>query len=421
MNSKSLQERIVDRFMRYAAIPSQSKEDVAEVPSTASQWDIAKALQEDLAELGLQDIQLNEHCVVQAKLPARLHNPELNVAKVGWVCHMDTVDVGLSPEVHPQIIRNYQGGDICQNEAQGIYIREADHPELKDHIGEDIIVSDGTSVLGADNKAAIANVMAALEVLHEDESIEHGDIYIAFVPDEEVGLKGSHMIDFDRFPVDYAFTIDCCTLGEVVYETFNAGSGCLQIQGVSAHPMSSKHNLVNPIMVAVDFINLLNRGEQPEYTEGREGYIWVTDMHSDPLNCTIKLNIRDHNKAGYEAKKAYLEEAVKITQMKHPKAKIQLDLQDVYGNIADAVTDDNRQCIDQIYQALEELDIPAKTIPMRGGTDGSYISMRGILTPNYFTGAHNFHSRAEFMPMDAVEKSCRVTLKLIELTVRNAK
>lgn len=415
----NLKERLLKYFMRYTAIATQSDETSAEVPSTECQWELARLLAEDLKELDLKDIQINDHAVVQGVLPARLKDDKKKVPAIGWVAHIDTVDVGLSPEIKAQVHENYQGGDILQNEEKGIYIRVDEHPELLKYIGQDILISDGTSVLGADNKAAIANVMTMLEVLKENPDIEHGEIHIAFVPDEEIGLKGAHKIDFERFPVDYAYTIDCCELGEVVYETFNAGSGTLNIQGVSAHPMSSKGNLVNPIMVAHDFIALLNRGEQPEYTEKTEGYIWVTDIHSDVLECTIKLNIRDHNKEKYEAKKKYIEEGIKLIQLKHPRAKIELELSDTYGNIADSVTEDNRQCIDDLYQALEELEIEPKTIAMRGGTDGSYISTRGILTPNYFTGAHNFHSVAEFLPMDSFEKACLVTLKLIEISTRD--
>ncbi|HHX18849.1 MAG TPA: peptidase T [Clostridiaceae bacterium] len=414
----NLQKRLKERFFRYVAVESQSREGADEVPSSPGQWTLARLLMCDLEALGLQGIAINEHCVVQAHLPARLHGSRKNVPSIGFVCHLDTVDVGLSPEIKPVLIRNYQGGDICQNREKHLYISVKEHPELMDYIGEDIIVSDGTSVLGADNKAAIANVMTVLEILREYPELEHGDLYVAFVPDEEIGLLGSREIDFDKFPVDYAYTIDSCALGEVVYETFNAASAELRIRGISAHPMSSKNTLVNPVMVAVDFINLLNRAETPEHTEGREGYIWVTGVRADMLNCTVSLNIRDHDRRAYEARKKYLEEALKITKLRHPKAEIELEIHDVYGNIADAVTPENRKCIDYLYRALEELQIPAKTIAMRGGTDGSYISTRGILTPNYFTGAHNFHSRCEFWPMGSAEKSCLTTLKLIELAAR---
>ena len=416
----NLKKRLEQRFFRYSAIPSQSDPLNEEIPSSVGQWEMARLLAEDLKELDLVDISIGDTGVVYGRLPARLSDPGRKVPKAGWCCHMDTVDVHLSPEVHPRMIKNYAGGDILQNEEKQLYIREEEHPELKRYIGQDIIVSDGTSVLGADNKAAVSNVMTALEILKEDPSIEHGEIYISFVPDEETGLRGSKTMDFSKFPVDFAYTIDCCEQGEVVWQTFNAGEAVLKIRGVSAHPMSSKNNLVNPAMAAVDFINLLDRAETPEHTEDTEGYLWVTDIYCDSLDGKVMIDIRDHDLKKYNAKKDYLKEALAITQMKHPKAVMSLEMKDIYGNIFDAITDDNRMCIDYIYQAMEELDIEPKTIAMRGGTDGSFISTKGIPTPNYFTGAHNFHSSAEFLPMEAFENSCRLTLKLIELIARQA-
>ena len=415
----NLKKRLEQRFFEYSAIPSQSDPTVETVPSTVGQWEMAKQLASDLKELDVTDISIGETGVVYGYLPARLAEGHGPVPKVGWCCHMDTVDVHLSPEVHPKVIRYYPGGDICQNEEKQLYIRVEEHPELEAYMGQDIIVSDGTSVLGADNKAAVSNVMVALEVLKEDPEIPHGDIYIAFVPDEETGLRGSKSMDFSKFPVDFAYTIDCCEEGEVVYQTFNAGEAVVTIKGVSAHPMSSKNNLVNPCMVAVDYINLLDRAETPEHTEDTEGYLWVTDIFADSLNAKVMIDIRDHDLKKYNAKKEFLKKALEITQMRHPKAEISLEMKDIYGNIYDALTEDNKVCIDYIYQALEELGIEPKTKAMRGGTDGSFISTKGIPTPNYFTGALNFHASAEFLPMDAFENSCKLTLKLIELIAKN--
>lgn len=414
-----LKKRLEQRFLKYSAIPSQSDPSNETIPSSIGQWEMARTLADDLKELDVQDIEIGETGVVYGRLPARLAPGHKPVPVVGWCCHMDTVDVHLSPEVHPQIIRSYPGGDILQNEEKQIYIREEDHPELKDYIGQDIIVSDGTSVLGADNKAAVSNVMVALEILKEDPEIEHGEIFIAFVPDEETGLRGSKTMDFSKFPVDFAYTIDCCEEGEVVYQTFNAGEAVLTIRGVPAHPMSSKNNLVNPCMVAVDYINLFDRAEMPEHTEDTEGYLWVTDIFSDSLDAKVMIDIRDHDLKKYNAKKEFLKKAMEITQLKHPKAEMSLEMKDIYGNIYDALNDDNKVCIDYLYKALDELGIKPKTKAMRGGTDGSFISTKGIPTPNYFTGALNFHSSAEFLPMDAFENSCLVTLKLVELIARN--
>ncbi|MBQ4270840.1 MAG: peptidase T, partial [Clostridiales bacterium] len=333
-----LKKRLEQRFMRYSAIPSQSDPTVEDVPSSVGQWEMARLLAEDLKELDVEDVTIGDTGVVYGYLPARLGEGHAPAPKVGWCCHMDTVDVHLSPEVHPKVIRNYQGGDICQNEEKQIYIKVSEHPELEDYIGQDIIVSDGTSVLGADNKAAVSNIMTALEILKEDYERQHGEIYIAFVPDEETGLRGSKTMDFSKFPVDFAYTIDCCEEGEVVYQTFNAGEAVLSIKGIPAHPMSSKNNLVNPAMVAVDYINLLDRAETPEHTEDTEGYLWVTDIYCDGLDAKVMIDIRDHDLSKYNAKKEYLMKAVEITKMRHPKAEIALEMKDIYGNIFDAMT-----------------------------------------------------------------------------------
>lgn len=415
---KKLRSLLLEKFCRYVAVPSQSDESASEVPSTGGQWNLAHLLAAELKELGLQDVYINDYCVVHAYLPARLSDPNQEVAKIGWVCHLDTVDVGLSPEIYPRLIKDYQGEAIIQNQSEHIILSPDDHPELLNYLGDDLIVSDGTSVLGADNKAAIANVMTVLDILKRHSEIEHGDLYIAFVPDEEIGLRGVRKIDFERFPVDYAYTIDCCEIGELVYETFNAGSGQLRVKGVSAHPMSAKGQLVNPLLVATDFIQLMDRGQTPELTERREGYIWVTDMEANAMYATLDLNIRDHDRELYEAKKDYLKQCAELIQMKHPKAEVTLELSDTYANIADAVTEENRDCITNLYEAYEELGIEAKTMAMRGGTDGSYLSSQGILTPNYFTGAHNFHSSAEFLPVSSFIQSTQVTLKLIEISLR---
>ena len=334
---------------------------------------------------------------------------------IGFCAHVDTVDVSLSPEVHPQIIRNYDGGDIILNEALGIIMKRTEHPELARYEGQDIIVSDGTSVLGADNKSAIANIMTALNTLIKEPSRYHGDIYVAFVPDEEVGLIGAKNIDYKKFPVDFAYTIDSCELGEFVYETFNAGTATVTIHGVSAHPMSAKGVLVNPTLLAVDFINMFNREETPECTEGKEGYIWCKGVQSNQSTAIVTLNIRDHDKVKYEAKKELIEKNTAKLQQQYPRATVSCEISDVYGNIAEAITDENKKAIDYVYEAMARLGITPKTIAMRGGTDGSFISTKGILTPNYFTGAHNFHSRFEFLPIDSFYKSYEMTLTLIQL------
>ena len=318
------------------------------------------------------------------------------------------------------MVKAYPGGDVNLNPEKHIVMKAAEHPELADYIGQDIVFTDGTSVLGADDKAAIANIMTMLHTLYTHPEIYHGDIYVAFVPDEEVGLKGSKAMDYSRFPVAFAYTIDSSAVGEVVYETFNAGTALVNIQGISAHPMNAKGRLVNPTLLAVDFVNLFDRKETPECTEGREGYIWVKSIQSNASRAEVLLNIRDHDKAKYEAKKQQIRDAVEQLKKMEPRTHVSLSLEDVYGNIKDALTDDNKQAIDFIYQAMEDLGITPKTIAMRGGTDGAYISTKGIFTPNYFTGGLNFHSKYEFLPVPSLEKSYEVTMKIIQLVYEKA-
>ena len=414
-----MKEAILERFLSYVAVTSQSDGKAGVVPSTEGQRKLAGMLAEELAELGFVNIEISEYSVLTALLPGNLPDNKA-VPTVGWCCHLDTVDAGLSPDVHPQVIRGYQGGDICLNKEKDLWMRTSEHPEIEKYVGDDIVVTDGTSVLGADNKSAIANVMTAFDIVVK-ENRPHGDIYVAFVPDEEIGLLGAKKIDFSKFPVDFAYTIDCCELGEVVWETFNAGNAKLTVKGVTAHPMSSKGVLVNPILVVHDFINMLDRAETPECTENREGFVVLKTMQANPSQAVLTMKVRDHNKALYERKKETLVRAAEYLRFRHPKAGIEIELSDSYANIADAVRDDNRVGIDYLYDALSTAGVEPKTTAMRGGTDGSYLSVKGILTPNYFTGAHNFHSNCEFLPMKSWEKSLEVTLAIIDLTAKNAR
>lgn len=404
---KELQER----FLRYVAVSSESDANASVVPSSEGQRDLAKLLQEELRAMGLVEIELNDHAILTASLPGNVDN----APTIGFVCHLDTVPVNLSPNVKAQVL-HYEGGDVCLNAAEDIWIRLSEHPELADYAGQDIVFTDGTSVLGADNKAAIANVMTMLSIMtHENRP--HGDIRVAFVPDEEIGLCGSKLMDLDKFKVDFAYTIDCCALGEVVYETFNAGSVFIDIKGVTAHPMSAKGVLVNPLLVATDLINRFDRQQTPECTEGKEGYWWFTDCEANASACHLKMNIRDFDRKNYEARKAYVLEAVEAIRAQYPRAKIDVKLVDVYNNIIDSLGDD-RWPIDLIYQAADLINVKPNTIAMRGGTDGSALSVKGLLTPNYFTGAHNFHSYAEFLPLPSLHKSLEMTLTILDLAAK---
>ena len=359
----------------------------------------------------MSSVSVDEHSCVYGTLKGNCKGPV-----VGFLAHLDTVNVSLSPIIHPQII-HYNGGDVVLNKEKNIVLKLSEHPELGSFAGEDIIFSDGTSVLGADDKSAIANIMTMLEVLKNDPSIKHPELKIAFVPDEEIGLLGSKCMDLEKFKVDFAYTIDCSGVGEIVYETFNAGTVKIRIKGVSAHPMSAKNVLVNPLLVAHDFISMFDRGQTPEHTEGKEGYWWFSGMNADPLFCDLSMLIRDHDKKLYEWRKQYVRDAVEILKKRYPKAEISFDITDTYENIANNVKREDPP-VAMLYQALDELGINSVTYAMRGGTDGSQLSTKGIVTPNYFTGAFNFHSNCEFLPLSSFKKSCEVTLKLIELSCR---
>ena len=411
----SLGQALTTRFFRYLAIESQSDASSPTTPSTESQWNMVNLLASELKEYGLSDIHIDEHGVLTA---FRKGNVE-DVPTIGFITHVDTVDVGLSPNIKPQVLR-YEGADLCLNSAESIYFKRAEHPEAERYIGEEIIFSDGTSVLGADNKSAVTVVMELMANLaaSADLSSQVGDIYVAFVPDEEIGLRGAKVMDLNRFKVDFAYTIDCCEEGEVVYETFNAGSVKIKIEGVTAHPMSAKGVLVNPLRVAHDLMGCFDRLDTPEHTEGREGYFWVTAINGNANDALMNINIRDFDKTSYEARKSYIREAVALIAARHPKAKIECEITDVYSNIIDSMGED-KTALDILFAAFKELAIEPNVIPMRGGTDGSALSTRGIFTPNYFTGALNFHSRFEFLPISAFEKSYKVTEMIAKLTAQH--
>ena len=404
-------EELTERFLRYVAVPSESDASAGVVPSTEGQRELARLLESELQAMGLEEIELDEHAILTAKLPGNVPGAPV----IGFVAHLDTVPVSLFPEVHPQILR-YEGGDVCLNAEKDIWLRLSEHPELADYAGQDVIFTDGTSVLGADNKAAIANVMTMLHVLSSG-GRPHGDIRVAFVPDEEIGLCGSKLMDLNKFKVDFAYTIDCCAVGELVYETFNAGSVLFEIEGVTAHPMSAKGVLVNPLLVATDIINCFDRKQTPEETDGKEGYWWFTGMQSNSSRCTLHMNIRDFDRECYEARKKYVQSVVDFVRIRHKRAKITVKFTDVYGNIVESLGED-RAPIDLMYEAAHEIGVEPKTIAMRGGTDGSALSAKGLVTPNYFTGGLNFHSNAEFLPVPSLCKSLEMTLKILELAVK---
>lgn len=415
MNNSPIRQALIERFFRYLAISSQSDPKAAIVPSTQGQWQMAELLAEELKALNCEDVFIDEFANVTAKLTGNCPS----APKVGFIAHMDTVDVGLSPHIKPQIL-TFKGEDLCLNATENIWLRVNEHPEISAYLNEEIIFGDGTSVLGADNKSAVTCVMQMVEYFSTHPEEKRGDIYISFVPDEEIGLKGAKKLDLSRFPVDFAYTIDCCELGELVYETFNAGTAKIHVTGVTAHPMSAKNLLVNPLRVIQDLMGYFDPKDTPEHTEKREGYFWFNELQANQNEATALVSIRDFDLNSYNQRKAFIQQAVELIQARYPRAKITIEISDIYSNIANSLNDGgDKTPVDLLFKAYENLSIAPKVIAMRGGTDGSALSARGIITPNYFTGAHNFHSRFEFLPLRAFEKSYQVTLELCRLAAQS--
>lgn len=426
--ARGIEDALAARFLRYSAIPSQSDASRTEVPTSEGQRELARLLADELAAAGARDVHLSARSVLTARIPATA--PELPT--IGFCTHLDTADAGLSPVVRARVVE-YGGGDLVQDGAGARAICLAEHPELERYAGQRILVSDGTSVLGADDKAGVSTVMElACRLLTADgagpggsgedadpvggwESEPHGEIVLAFVPDEEIGLRGVRTIEPGRFAVDWAYTLDSCEIGEVVEETFNAATCTVTIEGVSAHPMSAKGVLVNPILIAAEIIARLDPAQTPERTEGREGYTWVHDIRGGQSSCVLTISVRDHDRARYEDRKAGLRAIVEEVAAAHPRASASLEIDDVYANLADARTPDNEVALLNVHRALERLGIPAIPLAMRGGTDGSWLSTQGVFTPNVFTGAHNFHSAAEFLPLPSFAASLDVCRELVRL------
>ncbi|HBR6852127.1 TPA: peptidase T [Klebsiella aerogenes] len=399
-----LTRQLTQRFFRYLAITSQSDPRATTLPTTPGQHQMAQALADELRQFGLDDIVIDEHATVTAVKKGTVPG----APRIGFITHIDTVDVGLSPNIHPQILR-FTGEDLCLNPEQQIWLRVDEHPEILAYRDEEIIFSDGTSVLGADNKAAVTVVMTLLENLTAEH--KHGDIVVAFVPDEEVGLRGAKALDLSRFAVDFAWTIDCCELGEIVYENFNAASAEIRFTGVTAHPMSAKGVLVNPLLMATDFMSYFDRQQTPEHTAGREGYVWFNGIHGDQNSTRLQANIRDFDLDSFNRRKQQIGEAAEKIAAQYPTARVEFTISDTYSNISNAIGED-RRAIDLMFTAMESLGITPKPTPMRGGTDGAALSAKGLLTPNFFTGAHNFHSKFEFLPLRAFEASYLTALQL---------
>lgn len=405
----------LERFLKYVTYDTQSKEGSATAPSTPGQLVLAKVLGEELKALGLKDVEVTENAYVTATLPG---NTKKKVPAIGWIAHMDTATEVTGKDVKPRVVKNYPGGDIVLDAKENIVLSPADFPYLEDYKGQDIVVTDGHTLLGADNKAGIAEIIGAVDWLLQHPEIEHGDVKIAFTPDEEVSHLAK-LLDIKKFGADFAYTLDGGPVGEACWENFNAAGATVTIKGRAVHPGKSKNLMLNAVTMGREFADLFPPAETPEHTEGYEGYFHCMVFEGSTEGVKLKYIIRDHDTPHFEARKKFMEKAVQWMNDKYGEGRFTLEMRDQYRNMADKVKG-HEHIIDTALEAMRELGIEPVIVPMRGGTDGAALSWRGLVTPNLFTGGHNYHGRFEFIPVPAMEKATSLMLKILELYVRKA-
>lgn len=404
---------IVDRFIKYARIDTQSDENSTQTPSTLKQFNLAKEVEKEAIEMGLVDVSLDNNCYLMATLPS---NTSKKVPVIGFISHLDTSPDMSGNNVNPRIVKNYDGKDIILNEINNVILSPKDFPELLSHKGEDIIVTDGTTLLGADDKAGIAEIMSAMQYLIDHPEIEHGKIRIGFTPDEEIG-RGADKFDVEKFGADWAYTMDGSEVGELEYENFNAASAKIEIQGRNVHPGYAKDKMINALQVANELISLLPKNERPEFTEGYEGFFHLISMAGTVEEANLSFIIRDHDRIKFEDRKKLLISSVGLLNKKYDN-RITLNLNDQYYNMREKV-EPVMHIVDYAYQAMEELGIKPNVKPIRGGTDGSKLSFMGLPCPNIFAGGMNFHGKYEFLPITSMKKASQVIVKIAEIVARN--
>ncbi len=407
-------ETVTERFLRYAKIDTQSDEHSVTVPSTKKQLVLAKMLVKELKECGLKDASADQNGYVMATLPA---NTDKKRPVIGWIAHMDTSPDFTADHVNPQLHRDYDGKDIVLNRKENIVLSPADFPELLDYVGEDLITTDGTTLLGADDKAGIAGIMTALAYLQEHPEIPHTTLKVAFTPDEEIG-RGADHFDVQKFGADFAYTVDGGKLGELEYENFNAALATLTFTGRNVHPGTAKDKMINSMHLAMEFNALLPPNERPEHTEGYEGFYHLIDIQGTVEQTTMRYLVRDHDKKRFEQRKSFLKECISLLQVKYGNGSVQLEIKDQYYNMKEKI-EPVKYIVDLAREAMVQCGVTPIVNPIRGGTDGARLSYMGLPTPNLFTGGHNFHGRYEFIPIQSMEKAVEVILKIIGMGTKN--
>ena len=404
---------VIERFLKYVTFDTQSDESTGVTPSTPKQMVFAQYLKTELEELGLKDISLDENGYLFATLPS---NVDHEVPVVGFIAHMDTSPDMSGENVKPRIVEKYDGKDIPLCAEENIILSPANFPELLDHVGEDLIVTDGHTLLGADDKAGIAEIVGAVAYLIAHPEIKHGDIRIGFNPDEEIGL-GAHKFDVKKFGAKWAYTMDGGEVGELEFENFNAAAAKIRVKGRNVHPGYAKNKMINSLLVANEYASLLPANETPGTTEGYEGFYHLIGMEGEVENTVLSYIVRDHDREKFEARKqALLDYAARLNE-KYGEGTITVELKDQYYNMRQQV-EPLMHIIDIAFAAMQEAGVTPKVKAIRGGTDGAQLSFKGLPCPNIFAGGLNFHGRYEFVPVQSIEKAMNVVVKIAELTAK---
>lgn len=401
---------LIERFLKYVSFDTQSNEESGVTPSTPGQMVFAKFLKEELESLGLEEVTLDENGYLFATLPANTDKP---VPTIGFIAHMDTSPDMSGKEVKPRIVPDYDGKDITLCAEENIILSTAQFPELLDHKGEDLIVTDGKTLLGADDKAGIAEIVSAMVYLKEHPEIKHGKIRVGFNPDEEIGM-GAHKFDVAQFGCEWAYTMDGGEVGELEFENFNAASAKITFKGRNVHPGSAKGKMINSMLVANRFISMLPAAETPEHTEGYEGFYHLIGLTGEVEQTTVSYIIRDHDRARFEARKQEMERLTGVINAEYGAGTATLELHDQYYNMREQI-EPVMHIIDTAFAAMKAVGVEPRIKAIRGGTDGAQLSFKGLPCPNIFAGGLNFHGRYEFVPVQSMEKAMNVVVKIAEL------
>ncbi len=407
-------QALIDRFISYVTIDTESDPKSTTTPSTAKQWDLARLLADQLTAMGMTEVSIDDNAYVMATLPATVSH---EVPVIGFISHFDTTPDFTGKDVSPQIIENYDGGDIILNADQDIVLSPEYFEELKQYIGQTIITTDGTTLLGADDKAGITEIMEAMRYLLAHPEIPHGKIRVGFTPDEEIG-RGAHKFDVQKFGADWAYTMDGSQLGELEYENFNAAGAQVHIEGKIVHPGYAKGKMVNSMYIATDYINSLPRLETPEHTSDREGFFHLHQIDGSVDHTTLSYIIRDHDREHFEARKEMMHALADELNAQLEKEVIRVEITDQYFNMREKV-EPVMHIVTIAEEAMKALDITPIIKPIRGGTDGSQLSFMGLPCPNIFAGGHNFHGRYEYVPVESMMKAVAVIVKIAELTAKS--